>query len=95
MYTDYNSSLPSFLQQVKAKLEDELRRTGTGSGNLSDGNLSATGAGYLSATGAGGSEGEIARQRAETKLFGLSGVQSDRIRQEMARYATMRDPRLR
>ena len=77
----------SSLQQVKAKLEDELRRTGTGSGNLSDGNLSAT--------GAGGSEGEIARQRAETKLFGLSGVQSDRIRQEMARYATMRDPRLR
>ena len=46
-------------------------------------------------TGAGGSEGEIARQKAESKLFGLSGVQSDRIRQEMARYATMRDPRLR
>ena len=74
----------SSLQQVKAKLEDELRRTGPGSGNLSD-----------TPTAAGGSEGEIARQRAETKLFGLSGVQSDRIRQEMARYATMRDPRLR
>ena len=72
-----------FLQQVKALL-DEPRRPGPGSGNLSD-----------TPTGAGGSEGEIARQKAESKLFGLSGVQSDRIRQEMARYATMRDPRLR
>ena len=60
---------------MKAKLEDELRKTAE--------------------TPSGGSEGEIARKKAESRLFGLSGVQSDRIRQEMARYATMRDPRLR
>ena len=79
--------LPSVLQQVKALL-DEPRRTGggAGSGSLSDTPLSGH---------ARESEGEIARQKAESKLFGLSGVQSDRIRQEMARYATMRDPRLR
>ena len=65
---------------MKAKLEDELRRNPSGTDTP---------------TGATGSEGEIARQKAESKLFGLSGVQSDRIRQEMARYATMRDPRLR
>jgi hypothetical protein len=60
---------------MKAKLEDELRKT--------------------TETPPCGSEGEIARKKAENRLFGLSGAQSDRIRQEMARYATMRDPRLR
>ena len=74
---------------MKAKLQDELRRTGTGgmSGNLSD--TPTSGADMR------GSEGDIARQKAESKLFGLAGSQSERIRQEMARYATMRDPRLR
>ena len=43
----------------------------------------------------GVTEAELARKKAESRLFGMSGAQSDRIRQEMARYATMRDPRLR
>ena len=40
----------------------------------------------------GPSAGEIARLNAEKKLF---GAQSERIRAEMQRYATMKDPRLR
>ena len=43
-------------------------------------------------------ESEIARRNAERRLFGISGSvsnQSDRIRQEMQRYASMRDPHLR
>ena len=43
-------------------------------------------------------ESEIARRNAERRLFGISGSvsnQSDRIRQEMQRYASMRDPSLR
>ena len=43
-------------------------------------------------------ESEIARRNAERRLFGISGSvgnQSDRIRQEMQRYASMRDPVLR
>ena len=74
---------------MKLKLEDELRRSNEVTGPT------------------GGTEGEIARRKAESRLFGLAsgalvqpgggltGAQSDRIRQEMQRYATMRDPRLR
>lgn len=40
-------------------------------------------------------EAETARKKAEHRLFGLTTAQSERIRQEMQRYATMRDPRLR
>ena len=40
-------------------------------------------------------ESEIARRNAERRLFGSVGNQSDRIRQEMQRYASMRDPVLR
>ena len=42
-------------------------------------------------------ESEVARRAAERRLFGLTGAstQSDRIRQEMQRYASMRDPVLR
>ena len=40
-------------------------------------------------------ESDIARQNAEKRLFGSLGSQSDRIRQEMQRYASMRDPTLR
>ena len=42
-------------------------------------------------------ESEVARRNAEKRLFGSVGManQSDRIRQEMARYASMRDPSLR
>ena len=40
-------------------------------------------------------EAEIARRNAERRLFGSTGTQSDRIRQEMQRYASMRDPVLR
>ena len=69
---------------MKIKLEDELRK----STDLSN---AAAAAAQMGAA----SEGEIARKKAESRLFGLSGAQSDRIRQEMARYATMRDPRLR
>jgi hypothetical protein len=43
----------------------------------------------------GCTEADLARKKAESRLYGLTGVQSDRIRQEMQRYATMRDPRLR
>ena len=42
-----------------------------------------------------GRESELARQNAERRLFGSLGSQSDRIRQEMQRYASMRDPTLR
>ncbi|XP_040566190.1 uncharacterized protein [Lepeophtheirus salmonis] len=43
-----------------------------------------------------GTEAEQARKNAERRLFGpLGSAQSERIRQEMQRYATMRDPRLR
>lgn len=68
---------------MKIKLEDELRKS-TDMGGV------AAGGQHPSVT-----EGELARKKAESRLFGLSGAQSDRIRQEMARYATMRDPRLR
>lgn len=68
-------------QEMKVKLQDELRKTS---------DLALT---------TGSTEAEIARKKAESRLFGLStalsAAQSDRIRQEMARYATMRDPRLR
>ena len=40
-------------------------------------------------------ESEVARRAAERRLFGSVGIQSDRIRQEMQRYASMRDPVLR
>merc|ERR550539_1210716 len=40
-------------------------------------------------------ESDIARRNAERRLFGSLGTQSDRIRQEMQRYASMRDPTLR
>ena len=43
-------------------------------------------------------ESDIARRNAERRLFGSTGMgttQSDRIRQEMQRYASMRDPSLR
>ena len=45
-------------------------------------------------------ESEVARRAAERRLFGSTGLQasvtqSDRIRQEMQRYASMRDPSLR
>lgn len=40
-------------------------------------------------------ESEVARRAAERRLFGSVGLQSDRIRQEMQRYASMRDPVLR
>ena len=40
-------------------------------------------------------EGDLARRNAERRLFGSLGPQSDRIRQEMQRYASMRDPTLR
>ena len=68
---------------MKNKLEDELRKTD----------------GYASAGAVSSNEhineAEAARKKAESRLFGLSGAQSDRIRLEMQRYATMRDPRLR
>jgi hypothetical protein len=66
---------------MKMKLEDELRKTNELTSNMT--------------------ESEMARKKAESRLFGLSdlsgltGAQSERIRQEMQRYATMRDPRLR
>ena len=64
---------------MKLKLEDELRKS-------TEATLGTT-------------EGELARKKAESRLFGgltgLTSAQSDRIRQEMQRYATMRDPRLR
>jgi len=71
-------------QQMKQKLEDELRKTSYESSGCS---------GAVS-------EAELARKKAENRLFGglmsgLTGAQSERIRQEMQRYATMRDPRLR
>ena len=74
---------------MKIKLEDELRK----STDMGVGIGAGVGVGVGGVPGA--SEGEIARKKAESRLFGLSGAQSDRIRQEMARYATMRDPRLR
>ena len=40
-------------------------------------------------------ESDLARKNAERRLFGSLGTQSDRIRQEMQRYASMRDPTLR
>ena len=40
-------------------------------------------------------ESDLARRNAERRLFGSLGTQSDRIRQEMQRYASMRDPTLR
>jgi hypothetical protein len=43
-------------------------------------------------------ESEVARRNAERRLFGTSGTganQTDRIRQEMQRYASMRDPVMR
>lgn len=41
-------------------------------------------------------EADIARRNAERRLFGGSlGSQTERIRQEMQRYASMRDPVLR
>lgn len=40
-------------------------------------------------------ESEVARRNAERRLFGSVGIQSDRIRHEMQRYASMRDPVLR
>ena len=47
-------------------------------------------------SGSSGGETEIARRNAERRLFGGSlGSQTERIRQEMARYASMRDPVLR
>eukprot|EP00094_Tigriopus_californicus_P005056 TCALIF_04870-PA protein Name:"Protein of unknown function" AED:0.14 eAED:0.13 QI:0/0.44/0.3/0.8/1/1/10/0/705 len=69
---------PGTIQQMKMKLEDELRKP-----------LETM------ALATNTSEGEMARKKAEARLFGLSGAQSDRIRLEMQRYATMRDPRLR
>jgi hypothetical protein len=41
-------------------------------------------------------EGDVARRNAERRLFGGSlGSQTERIRQEMLRYASLRDPVLR
>ena len=40
-------------------------------------------------------ESDLARRNAERRLFGSVGIQSDRIRQEMQRYASMRDPTMR
>ena len=48
--------------------------------------------GGVSSNTSGPSAGEIARLNAEKKLF---GVQSERIRAEMQRYAATKDPRLR
>ena len=76
---------PSQLQQMTQKLQDELRRTTDSPTSFG---------GYMSAGGTT-TEAEIARKKAESRLFGLPASQSERIRQEMARYATMRDPRLR
>ncbi len=75
---------PGMIQEMKVKLQDELRKTSSD----------------LMASSHSGTEAEIARRKAESRLFGLSAgalssAQSDRIRQEMQRYATMRDPRLR
>ena len=65
---------------MKLKLEDELRKT------TDVANSALTSA----------SEVALARKKAENRVLGLTGgLQSERIRQEMARYATMRDPRLR
>eukprot|EP00095_Tigriopus_kingsejongensis_P004424 maker-scaffold1224_size54636-snap-gene-0.11 protein:Tk04424 transcript:maker-scaffold1224_size54636-snap-gene-0.11-mRNA-1 annotation:"lrr domain-containing protein" len=73
---------PGTIQQMKMKLEDELRKPLE--------SIAAT-----TTAAANGTEAEMARKKAEARLFGLSGAQSDRIRLEMQRYATMRDPRLR
>ncbi len=78
-YENYSSE-----QQMKIKLEDEMRR--------SNPSITAT-TKYDNTSGL--TEAELARKKAESRLFGLTGAQSDRIRQEMQRYATMRDPRLR
>ena len=43
-----------------------------------------------------GAEADIARRNAERRLFGGGlGSQTERIRQEMQRYASMRDPIMR
>ena len=42
------------------------------------------------------SEVALARQKAESRIYGFTGnIQSERIRQEIHRYNTLRDPRLR
>ena len=71
-----------FLQSLSLKLEDELRKNQLSSHREP--------------------ESESARRNAEKRLFGSVGtsanqdrLQSERIRQEMARYASMRDPSLR
>ena len=73
-----------FLQSLSLKLEDELRKN------------------QLSGLSHREPESETARRNAEKRLFGSVGttanhdrLQSERIRQEMARYASMRDPSLR
>ena len=53
------------------------------------------GGGGSNANNRDGREADVARQNAERRLFGSLGSQSDRIRQEMQRYASMRDPTLR
>ena len=80
----YNKVFFKFLQSLSLKLEDELRKN------------------QLSGLSHREPESESARRNAEKRLFGSVGtsanqdrLQSERIRQEMARYASMRDPSLR
>ena len=68
-------------QNIRQQIENDLK------GGMSGGPGGGGGGGSGSP-----SAGEIARLNAEKKLF---GVQSERIRAEMQRYATMKDPRLR
>ena len=84
-YSKYNKDFFEFLQSLSLKLEDELRKN------------------QLSGLSSHREpESESARRNAEKRLFGSVGttanhdrLQSERIRQEMARYASMRDPSLR
>ena len=84
-YRKYNKVFfLKFLQSLSLKLEDELRKN------------------QLSGLSHREPESESARRNAEKRLFGSVGtsanqdrLQSERIRQEMARYASMRDPSLR
>ena len=83
------------IQQLKSKIEEDMRTTHSESGLVTGGGGAGGGSGASNANNRDGREADVARQNAERRLFGSLGSQSDRIRQEMQRYASMRDPTLR
>ena len=85
------------IQQLKSKIEEDMRTTHSESGLVTGGGGAGggSGGGVSNANNHDGREADMARQNAERQLFGSLGSQSDRIRQEMQRYASMRDPTLR